>query len=282
MIGCATLERSLRDLDIVEAIDAIRNAPGEVARFCASVVSLANTLISHHGVFQGSQEAALAESQGAQLFQGGAGTVVNHVQSVRQAGQSLANRQQEIQQGLNFFSRFSADLAAKLREILNPLLRAADATRAVIAETEAMAADLARTNATRLQGIPLQTGPRDVALISNQLNAQNAALAARGAPTTLLPDPGTAQAYLSRVRQMAVDSREAAGRIVPMIAAVRVACTQALARASVVGRALLSTVLEALSVALEAVIQGATLVTPVIIIVPPKLPGSMRLEDTMA
>jgi hypothetical protein len=269
-------------LDIVEAIDAIRDAPGEVARFCASVVSLANNLIFHHGVFQGSQEAALAEAQGAQLFQGGSGTVVKHLQSVREAGRALANRQLEIQNGLNFFARFSADLAAKLREILNPLLRASDATRAVIAETESMAADLARTNATRLQGIALQTGPRDVALISNQLNAQNAALAARGAPTTLLPDPGTAQAYLSRVRQMAIDAREAASRIVPMIAAIRVACTQALARASVVGRALLSTVLDALSAALEAVIQAGTLITPIIIIVPPKLPGSMRLEDTMA
>ena len=66
-----------------------------------------------------------------------------------------------------------------------------------------------------------------------------------------------------------------------MIAAIRVACTQALARANVVGRALLSTVLEALSAALEAFIQGAALITPMIIIVPPKLPGSMRLEDTI-
>ena len=265
-------------MDVVDAIDAIRNAPGEVARFCASVVSLANTLISHHGVFQGSQEAALAEAQGAQLFPYGSGEVVDHLGSVRQAGQALANRQRDIQQGLNFFARFSADLATKLREILNPLLRASDATRAVIAETESMAADLARTNATRLQGIPFQTGARDVTLISNQLNAQSAALQARGAPTTLLPDPGAAQAYLSRIRQMATDSREAASRIVPMIAAIRAACTQTLARAGVMGRALLSTVLEALGAALEAV----TLITPMIIIVPPKLPGSMGLDDTMA
>jgi hypothetical protein len=240
-----------------------------------------NILILHHGVLQGSQEAALAEAQGAQMFVGGSGTVVNHLQSVRQAGQALANRQQEIQQGLTFFARFSADLASKLREILNPLLRASDETRAVIAETETMAADLARTNATRLQGIALQTGARDVSLITNQLNTQNAALAARGAPTTLLPDPGAAQAYLSRVRQMAIDSRDAASRIVPMITAIRVACTQALARASGAGRALLSTVLDALSATLETVIQAGTFITPIIIIVPPKLPGSMRLDDTM-
>lgn len=266
----------------MEAIDAIRDSPREVAQFCASVTKLANNLIFNHGVFQGSQEAALAEAQGAELFKGGAGKVVNHLQNVREAGQALAKAQQDIQRGLNFFARFSADLAAKLREMLNPLLRASDATRAVMAETEAIAADLARTNATRLQGIAFQTGARDVTLISNQLNAQNAALAARGAPTTLLPDPGTAQAYLSRVRQMATDSREAASRIVPMIAAIRVACTQALARAGVVGRALLSTVLEALGTALETVIQAGSLITPVIIVVPPKLPGSMRLEDTMA
>jgi hypothetical protein len=269
-------------LEIVEVIDAIRNAPGEVARFCASVASLARNLISNHGVFQGSQEAALAEAQAAELYRSGELTAANHLESVRNAGQALANRQQQIEQGLNFFARYSADLAAKLREILNPLLRASDATRAVIAETEAMAADLARTNATRLQGIALQTGPRDAALISNQLNAQNAALVARGAPTTLLPDPGAAQAYLSRVRQMATDSRDAASRIVPVIAAIRVACTQALARASAVGRALLSTVLEPLGAALETVIEGATLVTPIIIIAPPKLPGSMRLDDTRA
>jgi hypothetical protein len=63
-----------------------------------------------------------------------------------------------------------------------------------------------------------------------------------------------------------------------MIAAIRAACTQTLARAGVMGRALLSTVLEALGAALEAV----TLITPMIIIVPPKLPGSMGLDDTMA
>ena len=103
---------------------------------------------------------------------------------------------------------------------------------------------------------------------SRQSHAQAAQLTARGIQPKLIPNPtAAAQAYLARVRQQAVDSKDAVARLAPVLAAMRLAAQNALRQASVVGRALLQTVLDGLIAALEVLAArlGTMLVTPLVI-----------------
>jgi hypothetical protein len=260
-------------MEIFESIIAIRNDAKSTANLVAAVVKLYENMINMHGVYAGTHQAVLAEAQGAELLDS-AGQVYNHRTSLIEAGRALANREKEIEQGLTSLARFSGTLADKTRTVLRPLLQVSAESRSLIAETEAKAMELARSDPGGLRGVPLTSGgmgpgvARDqAALISNQLNAQAAALRARGAQSSLLPNPGAAQAYLYRLRQLAVNQSDSARKMGAILAAMRLALRQALAEAGAAGRALLSTVFEQLLAALEllATRLGGMLVTPLVI-----------------
>ncbi len=260
-------------MDIVEAIIAIRNNPGVVSSFISAVSRLFDHLIVSHGVFRGTHEVVLVEAQGAEVLDS-AGNVFNHMDSLRQSRAALVNREQEIQRGLTFFARFSNTLSFKIREIVRPIVTRSESMRALMDETETKALELARTNGTRLQGVRIGAGGlgpevarSEASLVSAQLEAQAVQLRARGIEPTILPNAAQASSYLARVRALAVNNKDSAAKMFPVLTAMRVAAQQALRQASIAGRALLSTVLDGLLIALEAVAAriGTTLTTPILI-----------------
>lgn len=271
-------------MDLTNLIIELRQDPRFVTAFVAAVVRLFDNLVTLHGVYQGTQEAVVAEAQGAELLDA-SGRVFTHLGSLRESANALANREGEIEAGLARLSRIHVPLAQRVREIVQPLLSESASTRAVMAETEAKAAELARIAPTRLQGIRLGTGGlgpeiarNEAALVSNQIEAQAAQLRARGIQPSLLPDAGATRQFIIRVRQLALNNRDSINRLLPILGTMRLVIAQSLAQAGAAARALLSTVLEPLDVALEFLASrlGGMLSTP--LIVPSGLFRSLRLE----
>lgn len=241
-------------------------------------------MVTLHGVCRGTQEAVVAEAQGAELLDA-SGRVFRHLGSLQGSANALANREAEIQSGLTHLARVHAPLGQRVREIVQPLLNHSASTRAIMAETEAKAAELARTAPTRLQGIRLGTGGlgpeiarNEAALVSRQMELQAVQLRARGIQPSLLPDAGATNQFIARTRQLALNNKDSIGRLLPILTAMRLAISRSLAQAGVAARALLSTILEPLDVVLEFLASrlGGMLVTP--ILVPIQLLKSLRIE----
>jgi hypothetical protein len=275
--------------DLVDIILEFRQDPRFVTNFVTAVVRLFDHLVVLHGAYQGTHQAVVAEAQGGVLLDS-AGTAFNHLGSLQESSTALARRENEIQAGLTRIARIHAPFAQRVREIVQPLLDRSASTRSIMAETEAEAAELARTAPIRLQGVRLGTGGlgpevvrNEAALVTSQLEAQAAQLQARGIQPTLLPDASSTQQFLQRTRELA-NQRDSITKLTPVLAAMRAAIGRSLAQASAAGRALLSTVLEPLDVALEFLASrlGGMLTTPLLI--PKGLLKSLRLEgdDTVA
>jgi hypothetical protein len=271
-------------VDLVQIILEFRQDPRFVTNFVAAVVRLFDHQVVLHGVYQGTHQAVVAEAQGAVLLDS-SGAAFNHLGSLQESSRALANRENEIQAGLTRIARVHAPLAKRVREIVQPLLDRSASTRSIMAETEAKAAELARTAPTRLQGVRVGTGGlgpeiarNEAALVSSQLEAQAVQLRAQGIQPTLLPDAGATQQFIQRTRQLAVNERDAVARLTPLLTAMRLAIGRSLAQASAAGRALLSTILEPLNVALGFLASrlGGMLTTPILI--PTTLLKSLRLE----
>ena len=268
--------------DILEAIEEIRNNPQLAITFIANVVRLARNLVEISGVFRGTHEAVLAEAQGAQLIDA-AGRTVNHLESLQNTRQALANREADIQQGLTEMERISRTLSSAVRDVVKPLLELSRSNRALMNETEAEAANLARLAPTRLEGVPLGTGglgtevARDAnALVSSQLTAQANQLLARGVDPTLISNATAAeQAYLERIRDTAINNQDTVARLTPVLAAMRLAAQNALRQASVALQMLLRTVLDGLIAALDALATRLGSSLNNIIIIPTKMLKSL-------
>jgi hypothetical protein len=276
--------------DLVDIILEIRQDPRFVTNFVTAVVRLFDHLVVLHGAYQGTHQAVVAEAQGGVLLDS-AGNAFSHLGSLQESSRALAARENEIQAGLTRIARIHAPFAQRVREIVQPLLDRSASTRSIMAETEAEAAELARTAPIRLQGVRLGTGGlgpevarNEAALVTSQLEAQAAQLQARGIQPTLLPDASSTQQFLQRTRELALNQRDSITKLTPMLAAMRAAIGRSLAQASAAGRALLSTVLEPLEVALEFLASrlGGMLTTPILI--PKELLKSLRLQgdDTVA
>ena len=271
-------------VDLVAFILEIREDPRFVTNFVAAVVRLFDNLVTMHGVYQGTQQAVVAEAQGAVLLDA-SGTAFNHLGSLQESSRALVNRENEIQAGLTRMARIHGPLAQRVREIVQPLLNRSASTRVILAETEARAAVLARTAPARLQNVRLGTGGlgpeiarNEAALVTNQLEAQAMQLRAQGIQPTLLPDAAQSQQFIQRIRQLSLNERDAIVKLTSILTGMRIAIARTLSQASAAARALLSTILEPLSVALEFLASrlGSMLVTPILI--PTELLKSLRLE----
>jgi hypothetical protein len=268
--------------DILEAIEEVRNNPQLAITFIANVIRLARNLVEIHGIFRGTHEAVLAEAQGGQLIDA-AGRTVNHLASLQNSRQALANREADIQTGLTQMERISRTLSSAVRDVVKPLLELSRSNRALMDETEAEAANLARTAPSRLEGVPLGTGglgpevARDAnALVSSQLTAQANQLLARGIDPTLISNATAAeQAYLDRIRDSAVNNQDSIVRLTPVLAAMRLAAQNALRQASFAFQMLLRTVLDGLLTALDALASGLGSSLNNIIIIPTKMLKSL-------
>lgn len=165
--------------------------------------------------------------------------------------------------------------------MLRPLFQQSQFYRSAMTQTETMAANLARTNGTRLSGVVFgqggmgpEVGRTTQALISTQMNQRAQELAARGVsePTRLIPSvQATGTQLINTIRQLPISIREAADKVVAVIGAIRVLLTQAARQALTAGNLILSQALNSVERALaqasaRLVSLGSRLTTPILII----------------
>ena len=223
---------------------------------------------SRHGILQGTHEAVFAEAQGAQIGPGG----FNHLNDLQGTLRDVTARENALNNTLNSLAGTHPNLGARVRTILDPLLRQSGAYRSAMIQTEKVAADLARTDGTRLSGVLFGqggTGPEvgrsAKALISTQMQEREKELIGRGIEPRLIPAARNAGAQaMAAIRQLPTTIREATDKIIGVIGSIRVLLTQAARQALVAGNGALAAALAAVEQALVQV--GSRLTTPLIFI----------------
>ena len=240
---------------------------------CADLLrSVADLLViisgSRHGILQGTHEAVLAEAQGAQIGPAG----FNHLNDLQTTLRDVAIRENALKTAINNLAGTHPNLGNRVRAILDPLLRQSASYRSAMTQTEQAAADLGRTDGTRLSGVVFGqggTGPEVTrsakALISTQMQEREAELVSRGIEPRLIPAAraGGAQ-VMAVIRQLPITIRDAADKVIAVIGSIRVLLTQAARQALVSGNAALAAALNAVEQALVRV--GSRLTTPIIVI----------------
>ena len=221
-----------------------------------------------HGIYQGSQEAALFEAQGGQIGPGG----FNHLGDVINTANAIQARQATAELALNRISGVDPAIGTRLRTLCEPVLQISREYVRTAAATNNAATVLRQTDPNRFSGVILgqgglgpEIGRTTQALVTNQINAMSGQLVARGIEPRLIPSTQSAlDPTLTAIRRLPLDGKEAAQKLAGAIGAIRLLLTQTLARASVIGRArLVATIL-----GLERLLVdfGARLTTPIILI----------------
>jgi hypothetical protein len=209
-----------------------------------------------HGIFRGTCEAVLAEAQGGQIGPGG----FNHLQSLRNTLTAVTARQDAVENALNQVGGIDPGLAQRIRQILSPLLNDSAEVIETLEETEQMAADLARTSPTRLQGVLFGQGgmgpeiARDArSLVTTQIQQTAGQLIGRGIEPRLIPSiqAGGAQ-LMDKIRQLPTTVNDALQNLIAIITAIRIAVQQAAVQAGRAGLAVLADALAAIGEALAA------------------------------
>lgn len=258
-----------------ELIELLRNNPLHVFNLVVAISRLFQHLVVHHGVWRGTAEAVLAEAQGAQ-FLDGAGRVFNHLASLQSGRDALANRETEIQAGINRIASTDRLAAMRIREIVQPLLGQSQQTRAVLTEVESEALQLSRSMPGRLAtvrmgtgGLVLDVGRAEAALASNQLLQQSAQLQSRNIEPNLIPSAmANGQQVMARVRTLPLCDKDALPRILTILTTMRLAVYRTLGQVGEVARLALEPILEPLAVALEWLamnLGGRLVVFPILI-----------------
>ncbi|WP_217644950.1 SpvB/TcaC N-terminal domain-containing protein [Geodermatophilus amargosae] len=167
----------------------------------------ANNLIrimgTSHAMTRGTFEAAIAEAQAGQ-FVGSAGQTFRHLENLRNTTTAVANASQQLAASLDTLRRLDPRAVGPLSEALRPLLTRARDFMSLSQDTQELIREIRTTgNATRLIGMPLDTG-RDVARLASTQTAQYG--------RSLLP-PGLQQASwagqtLQRIRELPVTLAE--------------------------------------------------------------------------
>jgi hypothetical protein len=193
----------------------------------------------------------------------------------------MTARENELNSVLNQLSGQHPNLGPRVRQILAPLTDQSSSYRQAMTQTESMAGELSRTNATRLQGVNFglggagpEVGRTSRALVSTQMQQRAAELEARGIsePTRLIPSARQAgNTVMSNIRQLPISIREAAEKVSAIITAIRLAAQTAARQALVSGNLMLSQALNSVERALvnagQAIVRaGGRLNTPIIVI----------------
>jgi hypothetical protein len=245
-----------------------------VTKFADAVIDLLWALTKAKCVYQGTHEASLAEAQGVEIFKA-SGVPWNHLQSLKDSSTAISNRMLALEQSITGIQKISPSAGMKLREITNPAVQRASEIKYLSAETERQVAELARNHANRLQGVRAGAsglasgGARDeAALISSQLRAQAAELQSRNIPSTLMPDTAQSADYLRRVRNLPVNSSQAAKGTFGLATAMRLAAGNVIARASFLWSMIYEFILLPLIAALDAfmVAIGSLANAPILLI----------------
>jgi hypothetical protein len=186
-------------------------------------------------------------------------------------------REAQVQSVLGKIGEVDRGVMIRAKEALQPMLSAARQNINLIERTRNVAADLIRTNPTRLAGVHFgsgglgpATGRTHASLISTQIQQMAAVLRERGIEPRLVPRMHAAgNALLGTLRQVPISVRDAGIKIAAAAATARAAFTQAAARAAASSAS--STFLRGLAAAMEALISiGGRLISVPIIIIDPK------------
>ena len=179
-------------------VEIAQQLPGVVAE----IQKILSATGSYHGVLRGSMEAALAESQGAEII-GPDGQPFNHLQNLKDTLNALTNNRDTLRSFLAQI-RASGDYSSvsKLSESLQPMMQAAADKQAVMAETVELAESLENRKSRSIHRRGLrsrrlggrQTGRTVASLVSEQLKVLAGVLRQRGIDPTLLPRSVSASA----------------------------------------------------------------------------------------
>jgi hypothetical protein len=103
-----------------------------------------------HGIFHGTDEAALFEAQGGQIGPGR----FNHLDSLRQTAAAIETRQD----ALNRLQGLDGALGSRLKQLCDPVLRQSGRYLRAAADTESAAVSLRSTDPTRFEGVIVGEG----------------------------------------------------------------------------------------------------------------------------
>jgi hypothetical protein len=167
-----------------------------------SAAELARRLEVHHAGFRGTYEAAIAEAQGATMYDP-SGQIFSHIDSMRQGAQAINTQLQAVTAGLNRLSRLDRNAGHRAQSGLQQLLQRARQMVGLAREVERLVAGLRNQYSSRLGLAPVGSGGRTEGnLISTQL--QRAGL-------DLLPpelQPRT-QALIAQIKRVPVNEQQA-------------------------------------------------------------------------
>jgi hypothetical protein len=235
---------------------------------------------SNHGVLQGTHEAVLAEAQGAQLVRNVAqqGATFNHFQDLENTAGVIIDREQRVLSLLGRVGNEDRGLMVRTRTSLQPLLELTRRYLQTMEGTRNLAADLVRTQPTRLAGVQFGSGGLGTevvrgrqALISTQMQQMATQLRARGIQPTLVPNAtATARVVIANIRQLPITLRDAASQASAALTAARLALTQA-ARTAASSAA--SSFFRSLAAAMEAIVAGGSQFISIMPVLDPRALG---------
>jgi hypothetical protein len=196
---------------------------------------LTRVFVTHHGVWRGTLDAALAEAQGFALVDK-EGHVPAHLGNMRDALRLLLERREALSVAVSRVESLSAYGARFLREGIAPLQQLAADRVGLLRQTEELIVEmrrleLLRISGERLGGIAMPTLDRTVeALASTRLKELTGPFTRRG--ISLIPQ-GLSQApwvraLLAELEALPLEAKHAAEQLAAPLAAMRAACQGAL------------------------------------------------------
>jgi RHS repeat-associated protein len=164
--------------------------PEEIQAVATQIQDAANELLRilqsnsvQHAMTRGTFEAAIAESQGAELTKPSSQTA-QHLQNLRNSTTAIAQRREALVQAMNTLRRMGPNAVRAheaLRQALQPLLQRSGEFLRLSAQTQEIIAEIRFTsNTTRLTGAPLNTGRDTAHLVSTQLQNMRVSLLPNG------------------------------------------------------------------------------------------------------
>lgn len=219
---------------------------------------------THHGILQGTPEAAIFEAQGGTIGPGG----FNHLNSLQAAIQAVQSRRDALTSALGKLNGVNSAVGSRVKDVCEPILKQSGNLLTAMRSGEQAATELAKTDPNRFSGVVVgqggmgpEIGRTSQALVSNQLTQQASQLQARGIEPRLIPQARTAlQSVAGQLRQLPMDAKDAVRNLSATLAAMRALLTGFAQQALLAGRVALAAALTTIEQALVTI--GSRLTSP--------------------